>query len=152
VHLGERFLKNTEHLHRDWMLAHEYGLTPELRAMALVWKARDNNAAYVIAAKGSPEVIVDLCHLDAAAQDDITGAVEAMAAEGLRVLAVARAQFAGADFPATAGAIALQAGFDTNEIVSGDVLATMSDTELQARMKTVSILRAYRPEQKLRIV
>ncbi|MDO8333355.1 MAG: cation-translocating P-type ATPase [Nitrosomonas sp.] len=197
VHLGERFLKNTEHLHRDWMLAREYDLTPELRAMALVWKAMDN-AAYVIAAKGAPEAIVDLCHLDAAAQSNITEAVEAMAAEGLRVLAVARAQFAGADFPAvehdfqfefvgllgfadplrakipdavrqcreagirvvmitgdypaTAGAIAQQAGFDANEIVSGDALAAMSDTELQERMKTVSICARIAPEQKLRIV
>ena len=195
--LGEHFLKNTEHLHRDWTLAHEYGLTPELRAMAQVWKAVDC-AAYMVAAKGAPEAIVDLCHLDAAAQANVTAAVDAMAAEGLRVLAVARAHFAGADFPAvehdcefefvgllgladplraeipeamrqcreagirvviitgdypaTAGAIARQAGLDADEIVSGDTLATMSDSELQARMKTVSVCARIAPEQKLRIV
>lgn len=32
--LGQHFLQDTEHLHRDWTLMHEYGLTPELRAMA----------------------------------------------------------------------------------------------------------------------
>ena len=195
--LGEHFLKNTEHLHRDWTLAHEYGLTPELRAMAQVWKAVDK-AAYVVAAKGAPEAIVDLCHLDAAAQARVTAAMEAMAADGLRVLAVARAQFAGADFPAvehdfefefvgllgladplraeipeavrqcreagirvvmitgdypaTASAIARQAGLGAEDILSGDTLATMSDSELQVRMKTVSVCARIAPEQKLRIV
>ena len=97
--LGEHFLNNTEHLHRDWTLAHEYGLTPELRAMSHVWQAVDSDS-HVVAAKGAPEAIIDLCHLDAAAQARVTAAVDAMAAEGLRVLAVAQAQFSGADFPA----------------------------------------------------
>ena len=97
--LGEHFLNNTEHLHRDWTLAHEYGLTPELRAMSHVWQAVDSDS-HVVAAKGAPEAIADLCHLDAAAQARVTAAVDAMAAEGLRVLAVAQAQFSGADFPA----------------------------------------------------
>lgn len=28
--LGQRFLAKTEHLHRDWTLVQEYGLTPVL--------------------------------------------------------------------------------------------------------------------------
>jgi Ca2+-transporting ATPase len=195
--LGQHFLEKTEHLHRDWTLAHEYGLTPELRAMSHVWKAVDS-AAYVVAAKGAPEAIVDLCHLDAAAQATIAAALDAMAADGLRVLAVARARFEGEDFPtvehdfefefvglvgladplraeipdavrqcreagirvvmitgdypATARAIAQQAGLDVDEVLSGDTLAAMSDTELQARMKAVSVCARIAPEQKLRIV
>jgi len=97
--LGQHYLAQTEHLHRDWTLAHEYELTSELRAMSHVWKAVESDS-YVVAAKGAPEAIVDLCHLDEVAQANVTGAVEALAAEGLRVLAVARAQFAGAGFPA----------------------------------------------------
>ncbi len=96
--LGAHFLKDTEHLHRDWTLMQTYGLTPELRAMSHVWQARVDDA-HVVAAKGSPEAIVDLCHLDAAAQGGITRAVDAMAAKGLRVLGVARASFAGEDWP-----------------------------------------------------
>ena len=37
--LGQHLLKGTEHLHRDWTLVQEYGLTPQLRAMSHVWKA-----------------------------------------------------------------------------------------------------------------
>ncbi|TXT38729.1 MAG: Ca2+-transporting ATPase [Comamonadaceae bacterium] len=97
--LGQHFLHDTEHLHRDWTLMQTYGLTPELRAMSHVWRAREGDD-HVVAAKGAPEAIVDLCHLDAAAQEHIAHAVQTMAAKGLRVLGVARARFAGQDWPA----------------------------------------------------
>ena len=61
--LGEKYLTNTEHLHGDWALAHEYSLSPELLALSHVWKAR-NQDEYVVAAKGAPEAIADLCHLN----------------------------------------------------------------------------------------
>jgi len=195
--LGEHYLKNTEHLHRDWTLLQEYGLTPELRAMSRVWQAVDGGA-HVVAAKGAPEAIIDLCHLDASAQALIATAVEAMAAKGLRVLGVAQARFAGdalpaiehdfefkfigllgladplraeipeavaqcrtagirivmitGDYPATARAIAAQAKLDVDEVLTGDTMAAMSDAELQARLKTVSVCARIAPEQKLRIV
>jgi Ca2+-transporting ATPase len=97
--LGQQFLAQTEHLHRDWALVHEYALTPELRAMAHVWQG-DEPAAHVVAAKGSPEAIVDLCHLDAARGQAVAATVDAMAARGLRVLGVARARHAGPPWPA----------------------------------------------------
>jgi Ca2+-transporting ATPase len=56
------------------------------------------------------------------------------------------------DYPATARAIAQQAGLATDDVLSGDDLATMGDAELQARMKTVSVCARIAPEQKLRIV
>ena len=97
--LGQHFLQSTEHLHHDWTLKQEYGLTPELRAMSHVWQAVDG-AAHVVAAKGAPEAIVDLCHLDQPAQVRIAAAVDAMAARGLRVLGVAQARFMGEHWPA----------------------------------------------------
>ena len=96
--LGQHFLADTEHLHRDWTLMQEYGLTPELRAMSHVWLAREGDAQ-VVAAKGAPEAIVDLCHLGSAAQSEIALAVDAMAAQGLRVLGVAQARFTGESWP-----------------------------------------------------
>ena len=48
----------------------------------------------MIAAKGAPEAIVDLCHLDAERRAWIADQVSAMARDGLRVLGVARAIFA----------------------------------------------------------
>ena len=97
--LGQVTLGQTEHLHQDWTLLHEYGLTPELRAMAQVWQATQGEA-HVVAAKGAPEALADLCHLDAAMLARLTLAAEAMAAQGLRVLGVARAQFVGQQWPA----------------------------------------------------
>src|SRR3569832_722967 len=63
--LAQRYLAGTEHLHADWQLVHEYALSPELLAMSHVWKARER-AEFVVAAKGAPETIMDLCHLGAA--------------------------------------------------------------------------------------
>lgn len=96
--LGQHFLARTEHLHDDWVLMHEYALTPELRAMAHVWRATTGDA-HVVAAKGAPEAIIDLCHLDETRGRKIADDVNVMAAQGLRVLAVAQAQFAGEDWP-----------------------------------------------------
>ncbi len=96
--LGLRSLARTEHLHDDWSLVHEYPLKPELLALSHVWRAPDG-AAYEIAAKGAPEAIADLCHLDAAAMGRLRERVAALADDGLRVLGVARARFSAPDLP-----------------------------------------------------
>ena len=200
--LGDHFLANTEHIHTNWTIAHGYGLTPELKAMAQVWTAV-GGAGHVVAAKGAPEAIIDLCHMDAAAQLRVRAQIDAMARDGLRVLGVAQARhimeagenwpegehdfdfiFVGlvglsdpiraeipeairqcndagirvimitGDYPATAHAIAAQAGLKVADadVISGDELSKLSDTELQARLKTASVCARIAPEQKLRIV
>jgi len=97
--LGATFLARTEHLHRDWTLVREYPLSPDLMALSHVWESPDG-AWLEIAAKGAPEAIADLCHLDAGLQADLAGRATGMAAEGLRVLGVARARYRRADLPA----------------------------------------------------
>ena len=57
-----RLLGGTEHIHLDWTLVDEYPLSPELLAISRVWQSPDR-ANYVVAAKGAPEAIFDLCHL-----------------------------------------------------------------------------------------
>jgi P-type Ca2+ transporter type 2C len=89
-----------------WRLAHAYGLRPGLLAMSQVWRTNGGNQAAVVAAKGAPEAIADLCHLGAADRKALTLSVEAMADEGLRVLGVARASFTGHRWPES------QHGFD----------------------------------------
>jgi P-type Ca2+ transporter type 2C len=96
--LGRSDLAQTEHLHGDWELVQEYALSPGLRAMSHVWRGH-GESAHVVAAKGSPEAIVDLCHLDAAGRAAVAAAADAMAAQGLRVLAVARARHPGPPWP-----------------------------------------------------
>ncbi len=91
--LGERYLSGTEHLPEDWTLLREYPLSPRLLAISHVWQPSQPEAAYVIAAKGAPEAIADLCHLDEGAKAALFEQVGRMASEGLRVLGVARARF-----------------------------------------------------------
>ena len=90
--LGLRYLAQSEHLHDDWTLVREYPLSEHLLAMSHVWKSRETEDS-VIAAKGAPEAIADLCHLDDRQLQELLAAVAAMAADGLRVLGVARATF-----------------------------------------------------------
>lgn len=96
--LGKNTLSRTEHLHDDWLLVREYPLSPELLAISHVWKSPDGNR-YVIAAKGAPEAIFDLCHLEAATTEKLSDAVRSMAGDGLRVLGVARSAFKLVDLP-----------------------------------------------------
>lgn len=96
--LGRLYFQGSEHLHVDWELVHEYSLSRELLAMSHVWRSPRRDA-YVIAAKGAPEAIADLCHLDARALADVAHATEAMAEDGLRVLGVARAFHRGSEWP-----------------------------------------------------
>jgi P-type Ca2+ transporter type 2C len=89
---GEEYLARTEHLHADWRLEREYPLSPELLAMSHVWRALEG-ADYVIAAKGAPEAVADLCHFSLEQQNEMMTAVTRMADDGLRVLGVARSYF-----------------------------------------------------------
>ena len=76
-----------------------YALRPKLLAMSQVWIAGDGADESLVAAKGAPEAIAQLCHLRAEARSEITRSVDAMAAAGLRVLGVARASFRGIELP-----------------------------------------------------
>jgi Ca2+-transporting ATPase len=90
VDLGDRCGIAT--LRRDWTLVHEYPLSDRLLAVTQVWRAPDT-AGYIIATKGAPEVIARLCRLDDQCSDTILQQASAMAARGLRVLAVARSRY-----------------------------------------------------------
>jgi Ca2+-transporting ATPase len=70
-------------------ILHSYGLRPDLLAMAHVVAASPGGAAAAFA-KGAPEAIADLCGLSADARAAVRAQVEVLAAEGSRVLGVAR--------------------------------------------------------------
>ncbi|MDP2028184.1 MAG: cation-translocating P-type ATPase [Thiobacillus sp.] len=96
--LADHYLAGTEHLHDDWTLAQHYPLSRDMLAMTHGWQATQREE-YVVAAKGAPEAIADLCHLSAAETALIAGQANRLAEQGLRVLAVARATFEGATLP-----------------------------------------------------
>lgn len=68
-------------------LQKEYPLSHEILAMANAWK--DESGRAYIAAKGSPEAIMRLCHLSAAETAVVEAQISLLAADGLRVLGVA---------------------------------------------------------------
>jgi Ca2+-transporting ATPase len=90
--LGERYLIDTEHLHSDWELVRAYPLSERLLALSHVWRS-PSGSSYVIAAKGAPEAIADLCHFDAGRLAALTRQVERATQSGQRVLGVAKAHF-----------------------------------------------------------
>lgn len=96
--LGKLYLADTEHLHDDWALVREYPLSQKLLALSRVWRSRDGED-YVIGAKGAPEAIADLCHLDEAKLRALSRPITALANEGFRVLGAARSRFKQADLP-----------------------------------------------------
>lgn len=87
-----------DHLHRDWEFIRDYPLSDQLFAMSCVWKSPDQNS-HVIAAKGAPEAIADLCHLNEADLKALTQETHKMAKRGLRVLGVARSYFKAQTLP-----------------------------------------------------
>jgi Ca2+-transporting ATPase len=89
--LCDGWLAGSEHQHPDWVLVRQYPLSDRLMALSHVWRSPDGRDI-LIAAKGAPEAVADLCHLPAAEQDALLERVGTMAAEGLRVLGVARAR------------------------------------------------------------
>lgn len=96
---GETTLYNTEHLHNNWDLVHQYPLSKELLAISLVWKSTQSSS-YVIAAKGAPEAIFDLCHLSKQQISELLPHINNMAQSGLRILGVAKANFQHQELPA----------------------------------------------------
>ncbi len=89
--LAARGLRGTEHWHAAAQVQAEYGLSAGMLAMTrVVQPDRDDAPArLLLASKGAPEAVVDLCHLPPAQATQILRQVEQLAARGLRVLGVA---------------------------------------------------------------
>ena len=191
-------LEGSEHLHPSWALVREYELEIGLLAMTHIWHD-DTDGRNVVASKGAPEAVMDLCHLPAARCEALRGQAAAMARRGLRVLGVAksmlpdglqmpgiqhdinfewvglvgladplRAEVPGTvaqcqragirvvmitgDHPATAMAIAAQAGIDGGEVLTGDQIATLDAQALRERVGQVNVFARIKPHQKLALV
>jgi Ca2+-transporting ATPase len=96
--LARSLLGGTEHLHDTWTLEREYPLSPALLAMSHVWRAARGDG-WIVAAKGAPEAIVDLCHLDSTRAAGVAAETTRLADRGLRVLGIAAAVFPSAMLP-----------------------------------------------------
>lgn len=90
--IGGEYLKGTEHLHPEWILAREYPISPDILAVSHVWKGTASDG-FIVGAKGAPEAITDLCHLSEEQTKNIIKKVEHLAKQGLRILGVAKAVY-----------------------------------------------------------
>lgn len=88
--MAEAYLLNTEHIHTDWQMVKEYPLSKTMLAMSRVFTDAETKEQ-TIAAKGAPEAVFDLCHLDQEIKARYAQSAENMASSGLRVLGVAKA-------------------------------------------------------------
>jgi Ca2+-transporting ATPase len=73
-------------------------------------------------------------------------AVKQCRSAGVRVIMIT------GDYPATARAIAGQAGIDANIIISGNELDRLGDEDLREAVMSTSVFARIRPQQKLRLV
>jgi Ca2+-transporting ATPase len=89
------------------VLLREYPLSAELLAVTRVWRVAGSERL-LVACKGAPETIARLCALDEPAAAAMRLQVEALAAQGARVLGVARATLPPGELPARPGDLRLQ--------------------------------------------
>jgi len=95
---GDKYLQNTEHIHANWSLIQEYPLSKELLALSQVWTS-PNKKEYVIAAKGAPEAIAELCHFSGEQKKNLMNNIQIMSKKGLRVLGVAKSLYTKSTLP-----------------------------------------------------
>lgn len=79
-------------------------------------------------------------------RDKVHAAVAECRHAGIRIVMIT------GDFPATAQAIARQAGMDADTVLTGDAIKDMDDNQLQDVVRTTHIFARIAPDQKLRIV
>ena len=96
--MGQNHLSESQRAFGEGQLVQTYALSPSLKAMSHVWQFEPEDP-HVVSAKGAPEAVMDLCHLNPEARQHWLGCVAQMAAQGLRVLAVAHSRFEGQRYP-----------------------------------------------------
>lgn len=76
----------------DGYLVREYPLSHELLAMSCIWEICGDNE-YLIATKGAPETVLNLCQMTMNERDFHLAEMHRMAALGLRVLGIAQGKY-----------------------------------------------------------
>ena len=78
-------------------LVHEYPLSGKPPMMTHIFENQSGNR--IIAAKGAPEALMTISNLKETEKKQITEAIQLLAKDGFRVLAVATSDFKGTEYP-----------------------------------------------------
>ncbi|WP_448104446.1 cation-translocating P-type ATPase [Pedobacter panaciterrae] len=81
----------------DYKMVHEYPLGGKPPMMTHIFE--NKSGIRIIAAKGAPEALIAVSELEAVEKEKVTMAVNSLASQGYRVLAVGQSDFAGSQFP-----------------------------------------------------
>ncbi|MEI6288697.1 MAG: cation-translocating P-type ATPase [bacterium] len=96
--MGGLYLKNNKSVLHNFDLIKEYPLSKKLLALSHVWQSSDKKKM-IVASKGAPEAILDLCHTSHTQKQEVLRRIKEMSNRGLRVLGVAKAEFFGGKLP-----------------------------------------------------
>lgn len=83
----------------NFKMIHEYPLGGKPPMMTHLFE--NESGQRIIAAKGAPEALMNVCKLSKIERQQITEAIQTITAEGYRVLAVGNSEFEGNDYPDT---------------------------------------------------
>ncbi|MFC3560318.1 cation-translocating P-type ATPase [Pedobacter jamesrossensis] len=83
----------------EYKMVYEYPLGGKPPMMTHLFE--NGKGQRIVAAKGAPEAIIGISDLKETEKKEINGAIDLLAAEGYRILAVGLASFTGNDFPKT---------------------------------------------------
>jgi len=96
--MGKLYLKDVESKYNNFELVKEYHLSKKMLALSHVWQSEEKKDL-IIASKGAPEAVLELCHADSKQKNEILDKVKEMSEKGMRVLGAARAVFNGDNLP-----------------------------------------------------
>jgi P-type Ca2+ transporter type 2C len=186
-------------LDAGWRLISRRGIAPGRPFVLHRWASSGDPGQALVAVKGAPEAVLELCELIEPARQAIQGRADDMARSGLRVLGVAwsrgmagsarlsetdipplewmgligfldpiretvpaalqacreagiRVVMITGDAPATARAIAVQAGLPGEPCLSGRELDASDDATFHRAVSRCSVFARVTPQHKLRIV
>ena len=83
----------------EYKMIHEYPLGGTPPMMTHVFED-EGGLNRIVAAKGAPEALMELCNLNQPERNEINSTIKTLTTEGYRVLGVAQSEFEGYDFPA----------------------------------------------------
>lgn len=92
--IGNLYFKKIKETYDNYDLIREYSLSKKLLALSHVWQSKDKKN-FILASKGAPEAILELCHSSDKQKEEILKKVKEMSKKGLRVLGVAKGIFRG---------------------------------------------------------